>query len=109
MRGVIDEHDHVMQIFLKAAERVIERGGGKVTQMVFGTLWKRMYPHWRLGDFVRSRFRHAPSIARILQGSERFVVTTADSGKATFWLPDTFYKHNPPTGEHQQPAAAAPH
>jgi hypothetical protein len=107
MRGVIDEDDDVMQIFLKAAERVIERGGGKVTQMVFGTLWKRMYPHWRLADFVRSRFKHAPSIARILQGSERFVVTTVDSGKATFWLPHTFYKHNPPTGEHQQPVAAA--
>jgi hypothetical protein len=45
---------------------------------------------------VRASFKFAPSIARILETSDRFVVTTTASGRSIFWLRARYDREHPP-------------
>ena len=92
----IDPSDGEAQRFLDAAELVLERAGGSATQMVFGTFWKKMYPEWPLKPFLAARFKRAPSVARLLKMSDRFVVTTEEgNGRSRFWLPACYASEHP--------------
>ena len=92
----IDPSDVEAQRFLDAAELVLERAGGSATQMVFGTFWKKMYPEWPLKPFLAARFKRAPSVARLLKMSDRFVVTTEEgNGRSRFWLAACYASEHP--------------
>jgi hypothetical protein len=92
----IEVEDETVRNFLQSAERVLGKAKGRATQMVFGTLWKKMYPDTPLKELVRASFRFAPSAARILQTSERFVVTTDAGGRSVFWLRERYDQEHPP-------------
>ena len=92
----IDVEDETVRNFLQSAERVLGMAKGRATQMVFGTLWKKMYPDRPLKELLRACFRFAPSVARILQTSECFVVTTDAGGRCMFWLRERYDQEYPP-------------
>ena len=92
----IDVEDETVRNFLQSAERVLGMAKGRATQMVFGTLWKKMYPDRPLKELLRACFRFAPSVARILQTSECFVVTTDAGGRSVFWLRERYDQEYPP-------------
>lgn len=96
MDPCIDVEDETVRNFLQSAERVLGMAKGRATQMVFGTLWKKIYPDTPLKEFVRACFRFAPSVARILQTSESFVVTTDARGRSIFWLRERYDQEYPP-------------
>ena len=92
----LDVDDVKVSAFLESAERVLLMANGRATQMVFGTLWKQLYPDTPLKELVRASFKFAPSIARILETSDRFVVTTTASGRSIFWLRARYDREHPP-------------
>jgi hypothetical protein len=108
----LDPADDEAKHFFQAAQAVLTRTGGVATQMVFGIVWKKMYPETPLKEIIKKRFRFAPSVARLLRMSDAFVVTpiNANSSKCRFWLAARYAQDQAGKqgrGEEQAAAAAA--